>query len=325
MAERVAALLSAQGLAVRFRGPQGTVTAVHDVSFDLAPGETLALVGESGSGKTTIGRSVMRLNTPDAGSIRLQGQEIAGLSRRQLRPVRQRLQMVFQDPYASLNPRMSAERIVAAPLAIHGLAPAAAERRDRVVGMLERVGLSAQHLHRFPHEFSGGLRQRLGIARALISRPDLVNVDEPVAALDVSVQAQIVKLLLGLSAEFALAILFITHDLAVVARMCDRVAVLYCGRLVEVATKRDLFRSPAHPYSEALLSAIPVPEVGRRSRRIILPGSQPSPADLPSGCAFRTRCHHALSECATARPALRSSSPGHLTACICEDIALVGI
>jgi len=249
-------LLQLRGVSTVFRSGGGlfgrggsVVRAVQDVSFDLQRGEILGLVGESGSGKTTIGRTIMRLNVPAAGSIRLDGQEIAHLSRRQLRPVRQRMQMVFQDPFASLNPRMTAERIIGAPLVIHGLAKSAAERRQRVREMLERVGLSGEHLQRYPHEFSGGQRQRLGIARALISKPELIVADEPVAALDVSVQAQIVNLLLGLSADFGLTILFITHDLAVVGRMSDRVAVMYLGRIVEIAATRDLFRRPAHPYT----------------------------------------------------------------------------
>jgi oligopeptide/dipeptide ABC transporter ATP-binding protein len=304
-----------------FRRGGPVVRAVQDVSFSLARGEIVGLVGESGSGKTTIGRTIMRLNTPDAGSIRLDGQEIAHLTRRQLRPVRQQMQMVFQDPFASLNPRMTAERIVGASLAIHGLA-APAERRDRVQAMLERVGLSAQHMQRYPHEFSGGQRQRLGIARALISQPGLIVADEPVAALDVSVQAQIVNLLLELSADFGLTILFITHDLAVVGRMCDRVAVMYLGRIVELAPTPDLFRRPAHPYTEALLSAIPLPEVAARRTRIILAGGPPSPADPPSGCAFRTRCRYALPACAEAVPSLRMVVPGHLSACIRDDLAL---
>jgi len=298
------------------------VRAMQDVSFDLRHGEILGLVGESGSGKTTVGRTIMRLNVPDAGSIRLDGQEIADLGRRALRPVRERMQMVFQDPFASLNPRMTAERIVGAPLAIHGLAKSAAERRDRVRDVLERVGLSAQHLQRYPHEFSGGQRQRLGIARALISTPKLVVADEPVAALDVSVQAQIVNLLLGLTVDFGLTILFISHDLAVVGRICDRVAVMYLGRIVELAPTRDLFRTPAHPYTEALISAIPRPEVAVKRKRILLAGGPPSPANPPSGCGFRTRCPYAVAACAEAVPPLRETTPGHFKACIRDDLSL---
>ncbi len=305
---------------LRRRAPM--VRAVDDVTFEVRRGEVLGLVGESGSGKSTLGRSILRLNKPDAGSIRFDGQEIAGMSRRQMRPIRQRMQMVFQDPFASLNPRMTVEQLVGAPLIIQGLERSAAERRERVVSVLRRVGLAAEHVDRFPHEFSGGQRQRIGIARALISLPSLIVADEPVAALDVSVQAQIVNLLLDLSTEFGLTILFITHDFSVVGRIADRVAVMYLGRIVELADTAALFASPAHPYTEALLSAIPVPDPTRNRTRIILEGAPPSPLDPPSGCAFRTRCRYAVARCAGAVPKLREVAAGHFTACIRDGLEL---
>jgi len=305
-----------------FRRSSAAVRAVDDVTFDVRRGEVLGLVGESGSGKTTVGRSILRLNVPDAGSIRFDGQELATLSRRQMRPIRQRMQMVFQDPFASLNPRMTVERLVGAPLIIQGLVKGAAERRARVQATLQRVGLSPDHVDRLPHEFSGGQRQRIGIARALISLPSLIVADEPVAALDVSVQAQIVNLLMGLSTESGLTILFITHDLSVVGRICDRVAVMYLGRIVELADTASLFRSPAHPYTEALLSAIPIADPTRNRTRIILEGGLPSPSNPPSGCTFRTRCRYAIAACAREAPPLRAVSPGHAKACLRDGLAL---
>ncbi len=300
-----------------------TVRAVEDVSFAVRKGEVLGLVGESGSGKSTIGRTILRLLEPTAGSISFAGQEIAHLGRRQLKPLRRRMQLVFQDPFGSLNPRMTVERIGAAPLMIHesGRSPRA-ERRERVERALHRVGLSPRYLSRYPHEFSGGQRQRIGIARALIIEPDFLVADEPVSALDVSIQAQIVNLLLAIKAELGLTVLFITHDLAVVGHISDRVAVMYLGRLVELAPVRELFRNPRHPYTEALLSAAPDPDPTVRRQRILLKGDIPSPIDPPSGCAFRTRCPYAIAACAERVPELRDVGGGHLKACIRDELKL---
>jgi oligopeptide transport system ATP-binding protein len=298
------------------------VRAVEDVSFTVRKGEVLGLVGESGSGKSTIGRTILRLLEPTAGSITFAGQEIAGLGRRQLKPLRRRMQLVFQDPFGSLNPRMTVERIVAAPLIIHERRISGAERRERVERALHRVGLSPRYLNRYPHEFSGGQRQRIGLARALIIEPDFLVADEPVSALDVSIQAQIVNLLLAIKAELGLTILFITHDLAVVGHISDRVAVMYLGRLVELAPVRELFRNPRHPYTEALLSAAPDPDPTVRRKRILLRGDIPSPINPPSGCAFRTRCPYALPACAERVPELRNVGRGHLKACIRDELEL---
>ncbi len=298
------------------------VKAVDGVSFAMRRGEILSLVGESGSGKTTVGRTVLRLTDPSAGSIRFDGQDITTLSRRQLRPLRRRMQLVFQDPFASLNPRMTVERIVATPLIIHRDPGGAAARRAKVEATLRLVGLLPHHAARYPHELSGGQRQRVAIARALIMRPDFLVADEPVSALDVSIQAQVVNLLLELKDLLGLTILFIAHDLAVVGHISDRIAVMYLGRLVEVAPTRALFATPRHPYTEALLSAVPIPDPTLQRDRIILTGDIPSPVDPPPGCAFSTRCRHALPECSKAVPPLREVAPGHLSACIREDLAL---
>ncbi|MCZ0737934.1 ABC transporter ATP-binding protein [Phreatobacter sp. AB_2022a] len=297
------------------------VKAVDDVSFAIRPGEVLSIVGESGSGKTTVGRTVLRLTEPTGGTIRFEGNDITHLSRRALRPLRRRMQLVFQDPFASLNPRMTIGEIVAAPLAIHG-GFGRAERAAKVIETLQLVGLSAAFAERHPHELSGGQRQRVGIARALILRPGLLVADEPVSALDVSIQAQVVNLLLELKQLFGLTILFIAHDLAVVGHISDRIAVMYLGRLVEIAPTRALFEAPRHPYTEALFSAAPIPDPEIRRSRIILTGDIPSPLEPPSGCAFRTRCRHAVAACAGAVPPLREVAPGHFSACIRDDIAL---
>ncbi len=299
------------------------VKALDGVSFAVTPGEILSVVGESGSGKTTLGRTLLRLTEPSGGAIRFEGQDITHLSRRALRPLRRRMQLVFQDPFASLNPRMSVERIVATPLIIQG-GVSRAERRERVAEMLRLVGLQPHHAERHPHELSGGQRQRVGIARALIMKPSFLVADEPVSALDVSIQAQVVNLLLELKEKLGLTILFIAHDLAVVGHISDRIAVMYLGRVVEIAETGALFRNPRHPYTEALFSAAPVPDptLRRGSGRVILQGDIPSPLNPPSGCAFRTRCRFARAACAEAVPPLRAVGPGHFTACIRDDIAL---
>ncbi|WP_159993891.1 ABC transporter ATP-binding protein [Roseomonas sp. 18066] len=323
-------LLSVRDLKKYFPGPRqgifgkhATLKAVDGVSFDLARGEVLSLVGESGSGKSTVGRTVLRLDKPTGGSIRFDGQELAGLDDRGLRPFRRRMQLVFQDPYSSLNPKMRVEDIVGAPLEIHEPSLSRDARRQKVEEILGLVGLLPSHAERYPHQFSGGQRQRLGIARALITHPELVVADEPVSALDVSVQAQVVTLMLALRRQLGLTILFISHDLAVVGYLSDRVAVMYLGRLVELAPTRALFTSPRHPYTEALLSAMPVPDPDAPRRRITLAGDMPSPLDPPSGCAFRSRCGYAQPACAVTRPELREMAPGHFKACLRDDLALV--
>ena len=310
--------LEAEGLVKHYAlrgagGRGGVVRAVDGVSLRIAAGETLALVGESGSGKSTVGRMILGLTPPSAGTVRLFGQRIDDLDHRRMRALRRDLQLVFQDPYASLNPRMRVADIVGEPLANFGLVPAAT-RRDHVAAILRRVGLGPEHLDRLPHEFSGGQRQRLGIARAIASRPRVVVCDEPVSALDVSVQAQVINLLLDLQAEFGLAYLFIAHDLAVVEHVSHRTAVMYLGTLVEVAPTRDLFAAPRHPYTRALLASVPVPDP-TVPRRPPIEGELPSAVDPPSGCRFHTRCPLAEPRCRTETPALRMVAPGHETAC----------
>ena len=305
-------------------GSGETVKAVDNVSFSVTAGEVLGLVGESGSGKTTLGRTVLRLLEPSDGAIHFRDRNITHLSRRALRPVRRDMQLVFQDPFGSLNPRMTIGRIVATPLLIHEPAMTRTDRHDRVAEALRRVGLLPSHAERYPHEFSGGQRQRIGIARALILRPSFLVADEPISALDVSIQAQVVNLLLALREELGLSILFIAHDLAVVGHISDRVAVMYLGRLVELAPTNDLFKAPRHPYTEALLSAAPSPDPGRGRQRIILAGDPPSPVNPPSGCPFRTRCRYAQPACAEQTPPLREVSPGHFSACLRTELSLHG-
>ncbi|MGA9867638.1 MAG: ABC transporter ATP-binding protein [Acetobacteraceae bacterium] len=313
-------LLRVEGLRKWFPGGRARLRAVDGVSFTIERGEVLGLVGESGSGKTTVGRTVLRVHEPDEGRIELDGTDIAHLSRRALRPHRRRMQLVFQDPFGSLNPRMTVEQAVGEPLLIQGLADGHAARRERVAELLRTVGLPAEAMGRYPHVFSGGQRQRIGIARALASEPELLVADEPVSALDVSIQAQVVNLLLDLRARLGLAMLFIAHDLAVVEHVADRIAVMYLGHIVEVAESRELCRHPLHPYTEALLSAVPVPEPGAKRTRILLTGEIPSPVNPPSGCVFRTRCRYALPACAAEPPELREAAPGHHKACIRDDI-----
>jgi oligopeptide transport system ATP-binding protein len=305
-----------------FSRHKAQLRAVDGVSFRLQAGEVLGVVGESGSGKTTVGRTLLRLTEPTSGSIRFRGHDITHLSRRALRPVRRHMQLVFQDPYGSLNPRMSVARLLATPLLVHEPILSGAERRQRIEAALDLVGLFPGAADRYPHEFSGGQRQRIGIARALMSRPELLVADEPVSALDVSVQAQVVNLLLDLRKRLGLAILFIAHDLAVVGAVSDRVAVMYLGRIVEIADTLALFSRPRHPYTEALFSAVPDIDPEARRSRIILRGDVPSPIDPPSGCAFRTRCAYAEPACARERPALREWAPGHFAACRRPELTL---
>jgi peptide/nickel transport system ATP-binding protein/oligopeptide transport system ATP-binding protein len=297
----------------------GTVHAVDGVSFRIARAETLGLVGESGCGKSTVGRTLLKLLEPTAGRIIVDGNDITGLDRAQMLPYRRRMQMVFQDPFASLNPRMSAGEIVGEPLVIHR-AGDARERRDRAAHLFERVGLRPELMNSFPHEFSGGQRQRIGIARALALNPELIVGDEPVSALDVSIQAQIINLLIDLQDELKLSYLFVAHDLAVVEHISHRVAVMYLGRIVEMTDKKSLFETPLHPYTEALLSAVPIPKARAKGRkRVILTGEVPSPINPPPGCHFHTRCAYATARCRSEAPLLREVTPGHFASCHLHD------
>lgn len=302
-----------------FSRASGHVYAVDGVSFSIGRGETLGLVGESGCGKSTVGRTVLRLLEPTDGTIKVAGQDITRLDTQGLLPYRRRLQMIYQDPYASLNPRMTAGEIVGEPLIVHDLG-APEERRQRVAALFARVGLRPEAVDSYPHEFSGGQRQRIGIARALALNPELIVGDEPVSALDVSIQAQIINLLMELQDELKLSYLFVAHDLAVVEHISHRIAVMYLGRIVEMTDRRSLFEMPLHPYSEALLSAVPIPKSSARGRkRVILTGDVPSPINPPPGCHFHTRCPYAMPRCRVEVPVLREALPGHLVSCHLHD------
>jgi oligopeptide transport system ATP-binding protein len=292
----------------------GYVQAVDDISFALYPGETVGLVGESGCGKSTAARTILRLIEPSAGEVIFEGQDILKLGKKPMRALRRQMQIIFQDPYASLNPRMTVASIVGEPLEIHKIAKGRA-KEERVANILEKVGLRPEHMRRYPHEFSGGQRQRIGIARALALNPKLIIGDEPVSALDVSIQAQVINLLEDLQQEFNLTYLIIAHDLSVVEHISDRVAVMYLGKIVELATDRELYQNPSHPYTEALLSAVPRPDPAIKKQRIILPGDVPSPINPPSGCRFHTRCLYAKADCRTVEPALQDIGGGHHVAC----------
>jgi oligopeptide/dipeptide ABC transporter ATP-binding protein len=292
----------------------GTVFAVDGVSFAIRAGETLGLVGESGCGKSTVGRTILRLIEPTAGSIRVDGSDITRLSKTELRPYRRQMQIIFQDPFSSLDPRMSAGDIVAEPLRVHGIARGAAVR-ERVAGLFERVGLRNAQMNSYPHQFSGGQRQRIGIARALALQPKLIIGDEPVSALDVSIQAQVLNLMMDLQRDLGLAYLFISHNLAVVEHISHHIAVMYLGRIVEYTDKRTLFTQPLHPYTEQLLLAVPVPDPRVKRQKRVLQGDVPSPINPPPGCHFHTRCPYAVERCRLESPVLREVKPGQMVAC----------
>lgn len=291
-----------------------TLKAVDDVSFCIKPGETLGLVGESGCGKTTVGRSLLHLYDPTGGTVRFEGEEV---TKKNIQRMRAKMQMVFQDPYSSLDPRMTAEDIIGEPLDVHRLCANRKERRDKVISLMELVGLNSEHATRYAHEFSGGQRQRIGIARALAVDPKFIVCDEPVSALDVSIQAQVINMFEDLQNQLGVAYLFIAHDLLVVQHISNRIAVMYLGHVVELADANELMSDPKHPYTQSLLSAVPIPDpkTARKKNRIVLEGDVPSPLKMPSGCPFRTRCRYATEQCAMERPELTDRGGGHMVAC----------
>ncbi len=326
MTENRTPLLSVQHLCKEFPVESGvfgkrfskkSVHAVNDVSFDIYPGETFGLVGESGCGKSTTGRCIMRLTNPTSGTVLFEGKDIAKMSKKELKEMRRNMQFIFQDPYASLNPRMTIGEIVSEPLIIHGVMNDSAERVKYVRELLDMVGLNPEHINRYPHEFSGGQRQRVGIARAFALKPKLIICDEPVSALDVSIQAQVLNLLNDLQKETGTAYLFIAHDLSVVQHISDNIGVMYLGNMMEYADWQKLYDEPHHPYTQSLLSAVPVPDpdVQTSRKRIILAGDPPSPIDAPSGCCFHTRCPMACDKCAAERPEFKEVAAGHFCAC----------
>ena len=298
-----------------FNKVTGHVRAVDGVDFQVMPGETLGIVGESGCGKSTTGRTILRLLDPSAGEVLFNGKDLAKLSKEEMRRMRKDIQMVFQDPYASLNPRKTIRQILLEPLKVHGIGSSRGERMKRVEEIIEVVGLRKEHLDRHPHDFSGGQRQRIGIARALILKPKVIIADEPVSALDVSIQSQVLNLLKDLKKEFNLTLIFISHDLSVVRHLCDRIAVMYLGRVVEIADKKQLFTNPSHPYTRALLSAVPIANPKAKRERVILKGDLPSPANPPSGCTFHPRCPVANERCKTNIPILQDIDSGHHVSC----------
>jgi peptide/nickel transport system ATP-binding protein len=316
----VAPLIEVKNLQKFFGSSSKPVRAVDDVSFNIQPGETLGLVGESGSGKSTIGRALLRLIDSTAGSVRYRGEDLGSASGNRMRTLRSKLQMIFQDPYASLNPKMRVRDILGEALQVHGLAQGKEATAHRIAELLKLVGLPPEHAARYPHEFSGGQRQRIGVARALSVQPEFIVADEPLSALDVSIQSQVVNLLCDLRDQFSLTMLFISHDLDVVEYLCDRVVVLYLGRVMEVAPTEALFSQPLHPYTQALLAASPKPDPLMKSVHIPLKGDIPSPINPPSGCVFRTRCPYAIGACAQTRPEPRDMGGERLKACIRDDI-----
>lgn len=315
-------LLETKGLKVHFpvrggifSGKRGSVRAVDGVSIGVVKGETLGVVGESGCGKTTLGRSILRLIEPTEGGLFFEGSDMLAMDGRRMRDLRRKMQIIFQDPYSSLNPRMTVGRIIAEPLQIHRIC-SGSELWDRVSDLMAQVGLRPEHMKRYPHEFSGGQRQRIGVARAIALNPSFIVGDEPVSALDVSVQAQVLNLLTDLKARYGMAYFFISHDLSVIRHISDRVAVMYLGKIVEQAACDELFENPLHPYTKALLAALPIPDAKTSRKTIILHGDLPSPANPPSGCAFHTRCPVKMDHCPRTEPALKELSPGHTVSCL---------
>lgn len=309
-------LVEIKNVTKQFRVGPKILTAVHNFTLNIERGEIVGLVGESGCGKSTVGRTILRLEEPTSGTIFFDGIELKRLKRQEMKRMRRRMQIIFQDPYASLDPRMTVKDIIGEPLDIHRLAKGP-KREERIVELLELVGLNSSHMNRFPHEFSGGQRQRIGIARAIAVEPDFLVCDEPISALDVSIQAQVINLLKKLKEQMHLTYLFIAHDLAMIKYLCDVVVVMYLGHLVEIAKSSDLYRNPIHPYTRALLSAIPIPdpEVERRRQRIVLKGELPNPLNPPTGCPFRTRCPYASKICGEAAPPLQEIAPSRFVAC----------